>query len=130
MTDKKYKILIVDDDEFLLNLYVSKFRKEGLDAETVTGGVAALEKLKSGYVPDAMMIDIVMPTMSGLELLEEIKKQKLGVGSIIVILTNQGASEDIKEATRLGADGYIVKASSIPSEVLTELLKILKERKK
>ncbi len=130
MAEKKYKILIVDDDEFLLNLYVSKFTKEGLDAETAAGGAAALEKLKSGYIPDAMMLDMVMPGMGGLDLLTEIKKQKLGVGSIIIILTNQGAPEDIAQATKLGADGFIVKATSIPSEVLTELLKILKERKK
>ncbi len=130
MADQKYKILIVDDDEFLLNMYSMKFKKEGLDVETATGGLSALEKLKNGYVPDVLILDIVMPTMDGLELLEHIKKEKLAVGSIIIVLTNQGAQQDIDRATKLGVDGYIVKASTIPSEVLSEVLKILKEHKK
>ncbi len=130
MADKKYKILIVDDDEFLLNMYLLKFRKEGLDVEIATGGQAALAKLKAGYIPDVLILDIVMPTMDGLELLEEVKKQKLAVSSIIIVLTNQGAEQDIERAKKLGIDGYIVKASTIPSEVLAEVLRILKERKK
>lgn len=122
--------MIVDDDEFLLNMYSVKFKKEGFDVETAAGGAPALEKLKGGLKPDVLVLDIVMPTMDGLELLEKIKKENLAIGSIIIVLTNQGAQQDIDRAQKLGVDGYIVKASTIPSEVLDEVLKVLKAHQK
>ncbi len=130
MTDIKYKAMIVDDDEFLLNMYSVKFKNQGFEVQTAGGGLLAIEKLKAGFKPDVLILDIVMPTMDGFELLEIIRKEKLATGSVVIVLTNQGAEQDITRATKIGIDGYIVKASTIPSEVLTEVLKILKEHKK
>ncbi len=127
---KKYKILIVDDDEFLLNMYSVKFAKSGLDVATSAGGEDALRKLHEGFTPDAVVLDIVMPGMDGFALLEKIRAEKLAKDAIVVFLTNQGQSTDIERAKKLGAQGYIVKASTIPSEVLTEVMKHLEEAKK
>jgi CheY-like chemotaxis protein len=126
----KYKVLIVDDDEFLLNMYSIKFRNSGLDVMTSSSPVEALQKLKEGLKPDVLILDIVMPGMDGFELLTKIREEKLAQGSIVLILTNQGQSSDMDKAKELGVSSYIVKASTIPSEVLAEIMKAIKEAKK
>ena len=126
----KYKILIVDDDNFLLNMYSLKFQKEGFEVMTANDGDSALAKVQDGLVPDVVLLDIIMPSMDGLKFLETIREKKMISSSIVVILTNQSDSADIEKAKKLGIDGYIVKATTIPSEVLAEVTKILKAHKK
>ncbi len=120
-----YKILIVDDDKFLLNMYSIKFQKEHFEVATAGDGKDALTKLQNGLEPDAIVLDIVMPVMDGLEMLENMRKQSLAKNATVLILSNQGQSSDIEKAKRLGIDGYIVKATTIPSEVVTEVLRML-----
>lgn len=120
------KVLIIDDDKFLLNMYALKFKKSGLEVGVATGGAEALRVIKDGFSPDIILMDIVMPMMDGLELLKIVKEQKLAPNAVIIMLTNQGQPTDIKRAQDLGIEGYIVKATTIPSEVLDEALKIYK----
>ena len=124
-----YKILIVDDDKFLLNMYSIKFQKEKFDVTTASDGSDALKKLEAGFVPDAIVLDIVMPIMDGLEFLEKMRGEDLAKNSTLLILSNQGQSSDIEKAKRLGIDGYIVKATTIPSEVVNEVLRMLSSKK-
>ena len=123
------KILFVDDDKFLLDMYALKFTKAGYEVKAIDSTETALKLLKEGYVPDVLLADIVMPGMDGLDLVTAIRKDKLIPGSIIIMLTNQGASEDVARAQKIGVDGYIVKATTIPSEVLAEVEKISKSKK-
>jgi len=120
------KVLIVDDDKFLLNMYALKFKKQGLEVSTATSGSEALRLFDDGFEPDVMLLDIVMPVMDGLELLAQIKQKQLAPKTVIIMLTNQGQPTDIKKAEELGVEGYIVKATTIPSEVLEEVIKIYK----
>lgn len=120
-----YKILIVDDDKFLLNMYSIKFKKEGFDVVTASDGKDALFRLQNGVIPDAIVLDIVMPVMDGLEMLGNMRKGQLAKDATVLILSNQGQSSDIEKAKHLGIDGYIVKATTIPSEVVTEVLRML-----
>jgi len=122
------KILIVDDDRFLLNMYSVKFKKSGFEVETALSGLEVLTKLKDGYEPDIMLLDLVMPVMDGCELLENIRKAKLVPNIIVIILSNQNQPADIERAKILGVSGYIVKASSIPSEVVAEVIRMIKSK--
>ncbi len=124
-----YKILIVDDDKFLLNMYSIKFQKEKFDVTVASDGSEALKKLQEGLIPDAIVLDIVMPIMDGLEFLEKIREADLAKDATLLILSNQGQSSDIDKAKRLGIDGYIVKATTIPAEVVTEVQRMLANRK-
>ncbi|HVT74861.1 MAG TPA: response regulator [Candidatus Paceibacterota bacterium] len=126
---KNVKVLIVDDDKFLLGMYSLKFANNGYDVDTAVGSQAAYDKLKAGFKPDIMLLDIVMPYMDGLELLKKVRDEKLAESSIVVMLTNQSQSSDIERAKELGVDGYIVKAATIPSEVLHEVEKIYSVKK-
>ncbi|MEK7610015.1 MAG: response regulator [Patescibacteria group bacterium] len=126
---EKKKILLVDDDKFLLDMYVIKFSKSNYDVKTADSTEAGLRLVRGGFIPDVMLIDIVMPGMDGLELISTIKQEKLAPNAIVIMLTNQGASDDISNAKRMGVDGYIVKATTIPSEVLAEVERIINSKK-
>ena len=94
------------------------------DVKSVDSTDLAIKMLHEGYVPDIMFIDIVMPGMDGLELVATIRRDKLIPNTVIIMLTNQGASDDIARAKKINVDGYIMKATTIPSEVLAEAEKI------
>ena len=121
---KAYTVLLVDDDKFLLEMYQKKFDKYGIKADMSVGPEDALSKLRAGGKYDILVFDIIMPSMDGIELLRTVKKEKLSPESIVVMLTNESGSDKIEEAKALGAAGYIVKATSIPSEVVEEIIKI------
>ena len=97
---------------------------------TSAGAADALRRLHEGFIPDAVVLDIVMPGTDGFELLEKIRSEKLAKSAVVIFLTNQGQSSDIEHAKKLGAQGYIVKASTIPSEVLAEVMKHIEEAKR
>lgn len=124
-----YRVYLVDDDRFLLDLYAAKFKNAGHDVRAFGGGEEVLAELrKGGSVPDAMLLDVIMPGMDGFSTLETIRKEHLIENTKIIILSNQGQESDIEKARALGVAGYIVKASAIPSEVLSETVRIIEQR--
>lgn len=128
MSDTSKKIIILDDDKFLLNMYAAKFHGAGMEVDTVETGEALIDKIKQGAKPDVLVMDIIIPGLSGLDTLEELKKQKLIEGIKVIMLTNQGDPEEIERAKSLGIDGYIVKATSTPSEVVEKISKIMNSK--
>ena len=76
MDNVKHKILIIDDDEFLLDMYAVKFKEKGFEVDVACGGKEALDKIKEGISPEVVLLDVVMPGMDGFELLETIRKRK------------------------------------------------------
>lgn len=129
MSEKKQiKILLVDDDKFLLDMYSLKFKKSGLDIDVSSTTQGAYEKLNNGEEYDIVLLDIIMPGMDGVELLQKIRVEKLAKESVIIMLTNQ--ADDYEKAKSLGVDGYIIKASTVPSEVVEKVISIYKDNKK
>ncbi len=128
MNEGKRKILLIDDDSFLLDMYALKFSQSNFDVHAVGSGAQALEKLQSGLKPDIILTDIIMPEMNGFEMLEKINAEKLSVDSAKIILSNKGQKEDVDHGRELGVDGYIVKANSTPAEVITQVLEILSKK--
>ena len=124
----KYKILIVDDDKFLLDMYAVKFKQSGFEVAASLGSMEALTKLKDGFLPDIILTDILMPVMSDFELLSEIKKEDLAKDAKIIILSNMGEKTDIDRDRKLKVDGYIIKASMVPSEVVNKVIEIMEEK--
>lgn len=118
------KILIVDDDKFLLGMYSQKFVNKKFNVDIATGSLEALKKLHEGATPDILLLDVIMPNMDGIELLKTIRDEKLVPNAAIIMLTNENQFSQIERAKALNADGYIVKASAIPSEVFDEVVKI------
>ncbi|HNW71542.1 MAG TPA: response regulator [Candidatus Paceibacterota bacterium] len=129
MEGEKKKILIVDDDGFLLDMYAFKFSQNNFEVHTAMSGAQAIQKLKEGLKPDVILMDIIMPEMDGFEMFEKINEEKLSEDSIKIILSNKGQQEDIDRGMSLGASGYIIKVNSTPVEVIDKVMKILLEKK-
>ena len=128
MEGEKRKILIVDDDNFLLDMYALKFSQNNFAVFTAGDGLQAIEKLKGGLDPEVILFDIMMPEMDGFEMLEKINNDKLSPNSIKLVLSNKNQQEDIDRGNKLGVSGYIVKASSTPMEVITQVQDILSSK--
>jgi len=122
---QKKKIIIADDDHFLLDMYTVKFNESGFNVVPAVDGASVLAKLKEGDAPCAILVDVVMPTMDGFELLEKIKKENLAPQAKTVILSNLGQASDMQKGKDLGVDGYIVKANATPSEVVKQVRDII-----
>ena len=120
----EHTVLLVDDDKFLLEMYRKKFESYGLKPDVAVGSEEALTKLRNNAKPEILILDIIMPGMDGIELLTTIRKEKLADNSTIVMLTNESDRKKIDKAKALGIKGYVVKATSVPSEVVEEVMKI------
>lgn len=121
------KILLVDDDTFLRDMYATKFTDSGHTVQAVDSGSAALRALEAAPDFDVILLDMIMPGMSGIELLQHITKQFPDLKAKRIVLSNQGQAEDVREAVDAGAVTYIIKAESIPSEVVEKVEAVFAE---
>ncbi len=117
------KILIVDDDPFIADMYLLKFKEEGFDAKSASDGIEGLALVDSEK-PDIILLDLLMPRMSGIEMLEALKGKRLLREPKVIILTNVGQKDEIDKALGLGAIEYIIKANFTPSEVVAKTKEI------
>ena len=123
---KDTTIFLIDDDDFLLEMYALKFRNSGYKVEIAKDAEEALKKLKEGLKADVILLDIVMPKMDGFEFLKIAKKENLvGNTEKVIILSNLGQNDDIQKGLKLGVADYIVKASLTPSEVVEKAKSLL-----
>ncbi len=117
--DKKYKILLVDDDKFISDMYALKFSNAGHELVVANSVADALNLLKEGNDYDAIATDLIMPGKDGFDFLQEAGKKGLLGDSVIIVLSNQD-SKDVKDKFKaLGAKEHIVKAHAMPNEVLS-----------
>ncbi len=123
-----YRIFLVDDDRFLLDMYAIKFKNAGHDVTAFQSGDEAIAALKKGPDPDAMLLDVVMPGLTGFEVLEQMRRENVAPATKVIMLTNQGQDSDLEKAKELKTAGYIVKASAIPSEVYAETIAIIEKK--
>jgi len=119
------KIVFIDDDKFLLDMYVTKFKKSGFDVTAFSSAQEALDKLKDATDYDAVVFDIIMPGMDGWTFAAEYRKLNLLPNAKFVVLSNQNQQEDIQKSKDLKVDLFIVKALKTPSEVVSEINAIL-----
>lgn len=125
MDGEKKKILIIDDDTFLLDMYAFKFSQNNFEVYTAMNGVQGLEKLQGGLKPDIILTDIIMPEMDGFQMLEKINEANISPNSVKIVLSNKSEQSDIDKGMKLNVSGYIIKANSTPAEVITQVMDIL-----
>lgn len=114
------KILLVEDEDFIRELYVRQLSKAGFLVKSATDGQSGLESLKNEPF-DLLLLDIMLPGMNGLQLLREFKTNYPNSPMITILLTNLGQEAVIKEGFELGAQAYLIKASYTPDQVVTEV---------
>lgn len=103
------KILVAEDDKFLVSAYKAKLGKMGWEVRVAMDGEEALAVLRD-FVPDAILLDVVMPKLDGFATLAAIKKNPSLAGIPVLLASNLGQKEDVDKGKALGAAGYIVKA--------------------
>ncbi len=118
------KALIIDDDDFLLDIYSTKFRESGFEVEISKEGKDVESKARE-FNPDLILLDLVMPNIDGFEILKILKKDGVAPNAKISILSNLDQKENIDKGLSLGADDYIIKADFTPSEVVERAKKLL-----
>jgi len=118
------KVLIVDDDPFIVGMYSIKLKEAGFFVESVPDGAKALEKIEGGGY-DVVLLDVVLPLLDGFEIMTKLQASKKPRPPII-LLTNLGQKEDVERGLALGAVDYVIKAHFTPSEVLARVEKALR----
>jgi DNA-binding response OmpR family regulator len=120
------KILFVEDDEGFFNLFSAALSMRGYTIIHVADGSQAIEKTKLEK-PDLVLLDIILPGMSGLDILKELKESEETKSIKVVMLTNFGTDENISRATELGSDDYLMKYNVVPSELPDKIASLLGE---
>jgi DNA-binding response OmpR family regulator len=118
--ENKSRILIVEDDSYISDMYRIKLESEGFEVEVAADGQAGLDFVMANH-PDLVLLDIVMPKMDGFAVLQKIRKNPDFKDMPIVMLTNLGQKESVERGLLLGANGYIIKAHFTPSEVVDKI---------
>jgi len=124
MPDTKKKILLVEDDKFLSEMYSTKLTESGFEVETAFDGEEGLRKAGE-FQPDLILLDIVLPKKDGFEVLKELKAKEELSKILVIALTNLGQKEEVQKGFDLGASDYIIKAHFTPTEVVAKAKKLL-----
>lgn len=122
---KKIKIVLVEDDAFLAGMYVAKLNLENFEVHLAPDGEKGL-KMAQTEVPDIILLDIILPKMSGFDVLKSLKEDPKTKNVPVILLTNLGQRDDVQKGLDLGASDYLIKAHFMPSEVVEKIKKLLK----
>jgi DNA-binding response OmpR family regulator len=125
VNSKKYKIVVVEDDVSICEMYKFKLDMEGFDVAVAHDGEEGLKLIKE-FAPDLILLDLRMPVMSGDKMLEELRSHKWGSEIRVIILTNISKDEAPHNLRLLNIDRYIVKAHHTPKQVIEMIQEILK----
>jgi DNA-binding response OmpR family regulator len=119
------KILIVEDDNFISEMYANKFSESGFEVKIAKDGQEALDRAKE-IIPDLILLDIVLPKKDGFEVLNDLKKEDILKNTKIIFLTNLSEGENINKGLQSEADAYLIKAHSTPSQIVAKVKEIIK----
>jgi len=120
----KNKILIIEDDSFISDMYRMKMESEGFDVKVAEDGQKGLEQINLEK-PDLVLLDVVMPKMDGFTVLQTIKEDPEIQDVPVVLLTNLGQKDSVEKGLKLGALDYVIKAHFTPAEVVEKVREIL-----
>ena len=118
------KVLIIEDDPLINKMYSEKLSRDGFEVDVAENGLIGLEKLKQNS-PDLVILDIMMPKMGGIEVIDEMKKDTRLEKIPIIVLSNLSESPDIERAKKRNIKEYLVKSDLDPEDVSRTVKKYL-----
>ncbi|MFC1678151.1 response regulator transcription factor [Patescibacteria group bacterium] len=124
MAEGKYKILLVEDDAMISNMYRTKLERDDIIVLTSDNGAQGLE-MAIDEKPDLIMLDVILPQLDGFAVLQELKQNGITKHIPVIMLTNLGTDEDKDRGERSGASDYWVKSNLTPTEVSEKIKKYL-----
>jgi DNA-binding response OmpR family regulator len=119
-TSKAKKILLVEDDDALANVYLNRLEVEGFEVRRVANGEDALAAVIE-YKPDMVLLDVMMPKVSGFEVLDIMRNTPQTANQKVIVLTALSQESDRKRAEDLGADDYLVKSQVVIADVIDRI---------
>lgn len=117
--------MIIEDDDFLRSLAVTKLEKEGFTVTMAANGQEGLSALQAD-APDLLILDLMLPIMSGFDVLKSMKADEKLKSIKVIVFSNLGEESDIKTCLDLGANDYMVKANFTLDELVDKIKGILK----
>lgn len=120
------KILFVEDDPFLIDIYATKLKQAGFEVAVQSDGEKVLSSILKEK-PDVAILDIVLPHLDGWDILRSIRRDEQAKNTKIVILSNLGQKDEVEKGLGLGASKYLIKAHYTPSQVVEEITKMLEQ---
>lgn len=127
--EKKIRVLLVEDDAFLANIYKTKFEMEGFHVTVAGDGEAGVAEAKK-KAPQIILLDILLPKMDGFVALQKLKEDPGTKKIPVILLTNLGQKDDVEKGIELGAADYLIKAHFKPSETVEKVRAVLKHTHK
>jgi len=118
------KVVLVEDDSLMAGILATHLISEGLAVVSVTDGAKAFERIKDEH-PDIVLLDIILPSMSGFDVLQKLKQDETTKAIPVLIISNLGSKEEIQKGMSLGAAGYLVKANSTVEEITAKAVEVL-----
>lgn len=118
------RILLVEDEEFIRDVYTQELTKNGFQVDSVGTGKEGFEKLAQNKY-DLLLLDIMLPDTNGLEILKQVKQNPATKALKTVLLTNLGQDTVIKQGFQLGAEAYLIKVSYNPDQIVAEVKNFL-----
>jgi DNA-binding response OmpR family regulator len=126
MENKKKRIMIIEDDFFVMDIYNLKLIQSGFGVICASDGKEGIQKLQAEKnIPDLILLDIIMPYLNGIEVLKQIKTDDRLKNIPVLLLTNLSQKKEVSEGMQLGAVDYLIKSHFTPSEVLEKIRVIL-----
>lgn len=119
------RILIIEDDSFLRELISRKLTQEGYEVIEALDGEEGLKKTVEEK-PNMVLLDLILPSIDGFEVLAQIKKDAALAAIPVLILSNLGQKDEVERGLQLGAKDYMVKANFTPTEIIAKIKEILK----
>lgn len=119
---KKYVVEIVEDDVYLLSTLTRAFESEGIKVLQAKDGKQGYEIARKEH-PDAILLDIVMPVMSGLEMLAKLRKDEWGKDALVLVLSNLGDADTVRETNSKKVGAYFIKADWKLDSIIEEVKK-------
>lgn len=119
-----HKIIIIENDKFLSDIYKTKFELEGFKVTAINDGEKGLKAIQTKK-PDIVLLDVLLPKLDGFTILQMLKKDETTKDIPVVILTCLGQKEDVQKGLAMGAADYLIKAHFKPAETVEKVKKLL-----
>lgn len=124
MSDKKIKVLLVEDESMIVDMYKMRLEEEGFEVLVTDKGTEAFE-IASKEKPNIILLDVILPEIDGFSVLQMVKDDSKTKNIPVMMLTNLGQESDKEKGSQLGAVEYFIKSQHTPADVLAAVKKIV-----
>jgi len=121
------KVLVIEDDKMMADVLTEKLTKTGLTVAYAMDEKSSFQEIDKG-IPDIVLLDLILPGISGFDILSKIKSDERTKSVPVIILSNLGSEDDIKKGIDMGADAYLIKANVLVEDIIEKIKEVLQKK--